>query len=846
MTAPAGGRWPAILLLVFSACPAFAADLVALSPPTWDRYAPKGKEADAIYGDFVLANDQILAVVAAPKPDRDANMHESNVGGCLIDLTRRDRQSDQLAAFYPGARLRDFRFSGIDVEAPKVYETGNLENVFVQARRVSLRLVATPLENEPDVSVCYTLEDGSPSVELTSTFTNRGQSPVSVDLVDSIVADDTFEFSPKGDADLFWAYDKHFGQAYGVSAGDHLIQAKKGRRYLLRYQNEENKVAIVLAPGESYTLTRRIIPGANLFDVQAVAAGPKAPRAFTSTLSVKDTDGKPVAGADVVLKNAKKSLGWGRTDEDGQIRLHCGDGQEADSVTVSALGHGSKSVKIDASDPSPLSIELPKAGVVETRITDQNGGPIPCKIQFLGQKGTKDSDFGPDSAAFGVKNAYYSPDGQVIQPLEPGSYQVIISHGPEYDAEFQKIEVKRGETTTVEAKLAHSVQTDGWISGEFHSHSTPSGDNTASQLGRVLNHLCENIEFAPCTEHNRLSSYAPHLARLKATKLMATCVGMELTGSPLPLSHQNAFPLVMRPHTQSNGAPRNDQDPEIQIERLAYWDDHSDKLVEINHPDLGWMTRDRNGDHSADSGFARMLPLTDVVEVHPLHIIFKTPTYARGQSVYNNRVVNWLQLLNQGQRVPGVINTDAHTNFHGTGWRRNYIKSPTDDPSQIKTLDVVHACERGNIVMTTGPFLEVSLRNSDGKEASPGDDLSCPAGEASLSVKVQCPNWFDIDRIQVFLNGRPEKSLNFTRESTPERFSEDTVKFDQEIPVKFEKDTHILVVAIGEHSALGPVMGPSYGRVHPVAVSNPVYVDVDGKGFQPNGDTLGELPVKGD
>ncbi len=79
-----------------------AADLVALSPQTWDRYLPQGKEVDGIYGDFALANDQILSVVAHPRQGRNANMTVRGVGGCLIDLTRRDRQSDQLSAFYPG------------------------------------------------------------------------------------------------------------------------------------------------------------------------------------------------------------------------------------------------------------------------------------------------------------------------------------------------------------------------------------------------------------------------------------------------------------------------------------------------------------------------------------------------------------------------------------------------------------------------------------------------------------------------------------------------------------------------------------------------------------------------
>ncbi len=90
-----------LVLLAALAPPARATDLVALSPQTWDRYNPQGKEVDGIYGDFAMVNDQIVAVVANPRRGRNANMTVRDVGGCLIDLTRRDRQSDQLSAFYP-------------------------------------------------------------------------------------------------------------------------------------------------------------------------------------------------------------------------------------------------------------------------------------------------------------------------------------------------------------------------------------------------------------------------------------------------------------------------------------------------------------------------------------------------------------------------------------------------------------------------------------------------------------------------------------------------------------------------------------------------------------------------
>jgi len=174
----------------------------------------------------------------------------------------------------------------------------------------------------------------------------------------------------------------------------------------------------------------------------------------------------------------------------------------------------------------------------------------------------------------------------------------------------------------------------------------------------------------------------------------------------------------------------------------------------------------------------------DVIEVHPPHQIFQGPTLSENGRTSNNTIYNWLQLLNQGKRIMGVVNTDAHYNFHGSGWLRNYLRSPTDDPAEIKTLDVVHAAERGRLVMTNGPFLEASLRANRGPtaEAGPGEDLTAPGGEATLHVRVQCPNWFDVDRVQVFVNGRPVESLNFTRKGSADRFSGGTMKFDQEIP----------------------------------------------------------------
>jgi hypothetical protein len=78
-------------------------------------------------------------------------------------------------------------------------------------------------------------------------------------------------------------------------------------------------------------------------------------------------------------------------------------------------------------------------------------------------------------------------------------------------------------------------------------------------------------------------------------------------------------------------------------------------------------------------------------------------------------------------------------------------------------------------------------------------------------------------------------------------FDTATVKFDQTLKLNLQQDAHLIVVAIGEKHTLATGFGSSaQSKLQPVAYNNPIFVDVDGSGFQPNGDTLGfDLPVGG-
>jgi hypothetical protein len=88
-------------------------------------------------------------------------------------------------------------------------------------------------------------------------------------------------------------------------------------------------------------------------------------------------------------------------------------------------------------------------------------------------------------------------------------------------------------------------------------------------------------------------------------------------------------------------------------------------------------------------------------------------------------------------------------------------------------------------------------------------------------------------------------SIALTRYNNPRRFSDTNPKVDQLIEFDLDVDTHVIVVALDAGAPIGPIMGPLWGQSPPVAISNPIFVDVDGGGFQGNMDPLGHpLPVK--
>ncbi len=827
---------PLSLLLVLAVAASPSAVAQTLDESNYDQLVPAGKETDAIYGDYALKNKAAKAIIALPALTRNANMTVRNVGGCLIDFAPTDHESDQLSAFYPGRQRFRYTQGGTDGHSATVIAPGT--------------------ESKPKAAVRYELKPDKPVIEITTLFINTTKKDWTIRLEDSLRADgrnNEFVKTPNGRRTVYYFNDIYWQQAYGVRAEGYEIQCNSnGRESFLTYR-PLGDIPKVLKPGESFTFKRQIIVARDLAQVLAIADRETGDLSLRRCrIGLTDASDHPIAHAMIQITDENKLVrGYVHTDTEGNVLLELPDGHYSIRVRIAGVSLLPRETAITVTDRKTdhiLSCLDYRPGSVVAKITDGSGNPIPAKVEFLGTEKTPTPNWGPDTAEHFVKNLAYTENGQFEVPLPSGIYNVIVSHGPEYDAVFTQLTIEPGKATELIASLKHSVETPGWISSDFHSHSSPSGDNTSSQRGRVLNLAAEQIDFAPCTEHNRISSYQPHIDELGLQPFLGTVSGMELTGSPLRINHQNVFPMIEVPRTQDGGGPLTDADPELQIERITLWDDRSEKLVQQNHPDIGWLFHDKNGDGSPDEGYSRSFRLMDVMEVHPIDRILNLAKFdvRGGKPIGNHTMLNWLQLLNQGHRIYGVVNADSHYNYHGSGWIRNWIQCSTDQPAEIDPMEIVRASEQGRLIMSNGPFLEATFQPTAGEpKVVSGQDLFAPKGRVTVNVKIQCANWLDIDSVFLLINGKVSDEFNFTREKNGDLFADGVVKFEQSIDITLDDDSHLIVVCGHRVAKLGDVMGPIGGSQYPTALTNPVFVDIDGDGFTPNKDTLGfPLPVK--
>ena len=804
-----------LLLCIFTLCagPAlFAkAEVIEISPKNTSDL-PGGKEADGIIGDFVLRNSLIEVTIGGGAPNRKANMGafwgaNGVTPGCLYDLTLRGTKNDQLTIFSPSKQQGRISYIRIGDDQKSV-----------------ITYVSPALSGGLTKTHTYSIEEGDYGISVTSKLFNGTKEKISGPINDS------------------WTRFRESGKFGLVEWADSVDPSHKCGYAYVWLPGEDGKIppkSKTFQPGTEVIIERFLCVGTSPAQAYGRAMA-KLGEVGKLYLSLTDSKGNAISTARVDFKRDGKSIP-AYPDAQGivEISLPLGEWQ----LTAKDNGREAldRKIVISKNEVTNEKMTLGARSGVHFSITKENGDPTPCKAQIIGIEGTNSPKLGPVDRAHGCNDQYHSENGKFSIGLAPGKYNIIVTRGIEHDHFEKRLEIKKGKFETIQTSLTRSVKTPGWVSTDFHNHSTPSGDNICGTPDRLINLAAEHIEFAPTTEHNRIMDWTPTIESLGLVNEISTIPGMELTGSG---PHLNAFPLTPKHHHQDGGAPTWTKDPRVNALNLKnHSGHHPSGWIHINHPDMIENFIDRNKDGNPDGGYPGILSLIDAIETEnyrAAEILHRAPykisRRASREQVYIVREFVWLQMLNRGMKTWGIAVSDAHTvHGNGVGGWRTYVRCSTDDPSKIDWREISRRAKGGQMILTTGPYLEVTT--SDGVLSG---GLARANDSIDLKVRVQCPSWIDIDRIQVLVNGRAVENLNFTRKSHQDWFSDGVVKFDRTLSIPLSEDAHLIVVAYGTNSDLKIGYGSSgQAGIRPCAYNNPIFVDLDGDGFTPNGDTLG-------
>jgi hypothetical protein len=797
---------------------------------------PKGKEVDAMIGDWVMKNDKVVAVIANAAFDREANQMVSSIQGAVIDFTTLAENNDQLTVFYPqGAR--------VDVPSADTIIVLKATGNSVQLKAVKFATKAEPFIAE----TIYTLTDGKAYLEVSTTYKNTSSAPIKITPYDMLRCDNNLEdITPPGITNLAFIYNKWYNSAYGVlSPGKQLYTAPvsgkrnfitMGHRIYYNGTTEKPQDALDLAAGAQLSISRLLMTGTNVADLQSQQLVIAPADLQKVPVGVKDENGKLLKDAFVTARNSKTELvSSALTAADGNAMLYLPGGEFKMSVTKPGHDTANMVYEVKAVNQKQ-SFTLKPETKINFSVSDENGDFLPVKVSFTSLDTKKKINLGPGSRSNGTTNLYYANSREFTVPVPEGDYKVVISHGPEYDAEVVVVKAVAGKENKVNAKIRRAFSSPGYILADLHNHTTRSGDSNAGVPDRVINMVASGVEFAPATEHNRISTYEGVIKELGLQKFITSAAGMELSGRPGPgeTNHQIGFPLLIQPDKRGYGAPKTDKDPYVQMGGLYNYDNGKFKLMQQNHPEISKLYFDKDGDGQADKGYGTE-KFTDVMEIR--ETVHALPEALNGGNT-NIRSFQWLQMLNLGYHIFGTANTDAHAVGNATGSIFNYVYTKHDIPEKIDAVEIAHQVKDGRVIMSNGPFMKVLINNE-----LPGSNIKAIGGNVNVNIEILTAKWCKVNTVQLIINGRADSTLKFTKANNPAMFSNTVKAFKADITVKLKSDAHIIVLAYGQNETVGLVEGDN--RLRPIALSNPVFVDVDGNGFTPNKDMLGQpLPAK--
>lgn len=479
-------------------------------------------------------------------------------------------------------------------------------------------------------------------------------------------------------------------------------------------------------------------------------------------------------------------------------------------------------LRVEEGGKNTCVLEDSPKGTVQIRICDTKGEYVPGKVRFIGLDPTRTPYFLPENPVNKgrrwetFKNSCFPPAEGLEMPMPVGTYLLTASRGPEYSLDQKIVEILKGERVPLTFTIDRAVDTTGLVSIDPHMHTIYS-DGRVDVEERIRSVVAEGVEVAAATDHNILMDYFPSLKMLELDSYLTPIVGNEV--SVRGLIHYNTYPLSFRDGEIKNGAIPALSDKAAPLFAASRQKD-PETIIQVNHPRAGNIGYFNNlqldtetaafAQHDFDTSF-------DVLEG------MNGPYFYRSNSV---AIQDWLNLLNRGYYKPLIGSSDSHSiDGDEPGYSRTYVYYRGKEGRSLDTKAVIEAIKKGHSFATNSPILELSVEN----KFIPGDICPAADGKVNIRVRVQCAPWVSVDEVRIIINGDRKLKFPVNTESVASE------KFNKDIQLTLDRDSTIIAEVLGKKS-LYPVLqassrdGLPENAVLPYALTNPVFVDVDGNG----------------
>jgi hypothetical protein len=450
----------------------------------------------------------------------------------------------------------------------------------------------------------------------------------------------------------------------------------------------------------------------------------------------------------------------------------------------------------------------------------ETGLPIPCKLTFVGEEGTPrptftHNDIGRPEGELAISafDRVFSAAGSEEIRVPFGTYAIYVSRGPEWDVAISP-KVKIGpEGAKLVARLRHVVDTTGWLSADFHVHAAPSPDSIVPLTHRIIEFVADGIDMIVSADHNIVTDYAPSIRQLGLSSLITSAMGDELTTNGW--GHYGAFPLSQDLARAGQGAVlvHGHNAKEIFANVRAH---APEAVIDVHHPRIdpgvGYFILgefDPHSDHAGRPGFSFDFDAIEVLNG------YQDPA----RKSVDRIIDDWLGLLNHGHIVTATGNSDTHhLTYNMGGYPRNYVRVRDDRPDHVTPQEVATAVKNHQAFFTTGPFVRFHAGKGD-----IGDLVPAPGGKATLDIEVDAAPWISVNRVILYVSGKEAK-----RWLVPE--SQGVVRFRIKHEINLPMDGYAVVRVDGD-KIMAPVVGDNrtFG-VYPLALTNPIFFDVNGNG----------------